>query len=189
MSRRPAEAVRDRESRRRFGTKSCVAVPLSTGRGPVFGALSFNAMGKERAWGDETVQRLRLIAEVFANALARVRADERLHESEERYRLLVETMTDGLIVLDEKRRISYANAKVCEMLGVPAGELLGRSPADHLDEKSRAVFAEQIAQRMKGEHASYELEWLTRAGAGSSPSSRRGRSSTGPGHTAAASPS
>jgi PAS domain S-box-containing protein len=160
----PADAAADLDTRRYFGIKSFLVLPLSVGKEQAFGSLSFNTMNVERGWEDDTVYRLRLVAEIFANALARKRADERVRESESKYRMLVERMNDGLIVLDERHRITYANRKVSEILGVPAEELLGRSPSDFLDEGSRAVLAAQLAKRMRGETASYELAWATKNG-------------------------
>ena len=67
----------DRESARQFGTKSSIVVPLSVG-GRVMGALTFSVLREERHWPHQLATRLRLIAEVFANALARKHADEEL---------------------------------------------------------------------------------------------------------------
>jgi formate hydrogenlyase transcriptional activator len=78
MSDLPSEADRDRESHGLFRTKSHVLVPLSVGGGPPFGLLTFAVMREERDWPETVVKGLRLIAQVFANALARKRADEQL---------------------------------------------------------------------------------------------------------------
>jgi len=78
MSDLPPEAARDRESYGLYGTKSVVVVPLSVGGGPPFGLLTFAVMREERDWPETVVKGFRLIAQVFANALARKRADEQL---------------------------------------------------------------------------------------------------------------
>ena len=62
---------------RRFQTRSNVTIPLVVG-GRVIGAVAFGALQAEREWPPEIVTRLRLIAEVFANALARKRTEEEL---------------------------------------------------------------------------------------------------------------
>jgi transcriptional regulator with GAF, ATPase, and Fis domain len=72
----PPEAGRDRENFRAYGTKSDVLVPLSVGEGPIFGILTFAVMREERSWPETVVIGFKLIAQVFANALARKRADE-----------------------------------------------------------------------------------------------------------------
>jgi formate hydrogenlyase transcriptional activator len=73
----PPEAAKDKESYRSQGPKSGVMFPLMTG-GKVIGALAFGMERKEREWPRPVVERLRLVAEVFANALARKRASEEL---------------------------------------------------------------------------------------------------------------
>jgi len=68
------DAMVDRETYRRLGVKSQVAVPLTV-EGVVVGALAFSTVGTERAWRDEFVQRLHLLGDVFANTLSRRRSE------------------------------------------------------------------------------------------------------------------
>ncbi len=82
----PPEAVRDVETWRHFGVKTSLTLPLSVGGGPALGFLSFNDIRKEREWSDRLVKRLELVAQTFAHALARKRADQTLRESEARLR-------------------------------------------------------------------------------------------------------
>ena len=67
-------AAVDRRTLLAMGIKSQVAVPLIV-EGVVVGALAFSTLRAERAWRDEFVQRLRLLGEVFANALSRRRSE------------------------------------------------------------------------------------------------------------------
>jgi PAS domain S-box-containing protein len=90
--------------------------------------------------------------------------NEALRESEERYRLLVETMNEGLSVLDSNDRLTYANPKYIEMLGYSANEIIGHYAADFLDEANRTVFEEQLSRRREGEHEVYEIEWTKKDG-------------------------
>jgi signal transduction histidine kinase len=57
-----------------LGTKSQITVPLIVG-GAFLGTLSMGTLEEEREWPDQIVHRLRLIAEVFANALERRRME------------------------------------------------------------------------------------------------------------------
>ena len=70
----PQEASQDMETYCKYGTKSNVLVPLSVGDGPVFGLLSFALIHEERNWQETEVKKFTLIAQVFANALARKQA-------------------------------------------------------------------------------------------------------------------
>ena len=69
--------VPDRESMVSLGTKSNVTVPLIVS-GRVVGALAFTAMRGERGWRPEVINRLSAVGQVFANALARKRAEAEL---------------------------------------------------------------------------------------------------------------
>ncbi len=80
MTELPAEACRDRDSFDLFGTKSAVYVPLSVGKGPVFGVLAFVVTRGERDWPKRVVQQFQLVAQIFANALSRQHAEKSLEE-------------------------------------------------------------------------------------------------------------
>jgi transcriptional regulator with GAF, ATPase, and Fis domain len=84
----PPEAARDQETWRQLGIKSSLCFPLSAGGGPLLGALSFDDMKEERTWYQPLVRSLRLVAETFANALARKHADEALKKSYEEIKQL-----------------------------------------------------------------------------------------------------
>src|SRR3984893_8265594 len=77
----PEQAPKEKEFAARFGAKSVLAIPVCIG-GSVICAVSFTSMRIYRDWPDETVARLRLVGEIFANAIARKRAEEALFRRE-----------------------------------------------------------------------------------------------------------
>jgi len=106
----PAEAVNELAYVIKAGMKSHLAIPLKAG-GIVLGVLSFGAFREFRTWPDELVQRLQTIGEIFANALARKRADQDLHAREESLRKNqdeLRLLAGSLIQAqeDERRRIA-----------------------------------------------------------------------------------
>jgi PAS domain S-box-containing protein len=100
MAELPVDAGRDRESYRLYGTKSTVLVPLSIGRGKVFGLLTFVVTRDERDWSKRVVQQFQLVAQIFANALARKRADHQLRESEMQLSMATNAAGAGLWIMD-----------------------------------------------------------------------------------------
>ena len=74
----PDEAAVDRRSYLAHRLKPQLAVPLLAG-GTVVGGLVFSTVGAERARSDELLEQLRLLGEVFANALSRKQAE---HEAQ-----------------------------------------------------------------------------------------------------------
>ncbi|MHC4469660.1 MAG: ATP-binding protein [Planctomycetota bacterium] len=83
----------------------------------------------------------------------------RLGESESRYRELVETMIEGLVVVDRQERITFVNRRFAEMVQMPAKELVGTDLLDLLDAGNRDVLLEQTERRRCGISCSYELTW------------------------------
>jgi C4-dicarboxylate-specific signal transduction histidine kinase len=78
----PPEAVREREFAARTGLQSNLTIPLKV-TGSVVGGIGFASFRRARDWPDELVQRLRLVGDIFTNALARKRADEALQRATE----------------------------------------------------------------------------------------------------------
>ena len=113
----PPEAARDQEVWRHYGVKSALNFPLSAG-GQFFGALTFNSTREENAWPKEIVNRLTVVAQVFANALARKVADEALRKSLAE----IERLKDRL-----QAESNYLKAEM--QLAQAHGEVIGRSPA------------------------------------------------------------
>ena len=61
---------------------------------------------------------------------ARKQAEDALLRSEARYRRIVETAQEGIWELDGAGRITFANARLAELLGYSLPEMLGRTPGD-----------------------------------------------------------
>jgi PAS domain S-box-containing protein len=94
----------------------------------------------------------------------RTRAESALRESEERYRMLVETMNDGLGVQDENGVWTYVNNRFCEMLGYSRDEMIGRPLTDFLNQIDLDVYRRQMAGRLRGDRGFYEMSWLRKDG-------------------------
>lgn len=86
-----------------------------------------------------------------------------LRGSEKSFRRLVETMNEGLVVMNSEGEISYVNEKICVMTGYARDELKGSSLDNFLereDKKSEAVMKAILSERGSGNIASYEVEWI-----------------------------
>ena len=113
----PPEAATDRKTWRYFGIKSVFLFPLSTGGEKAFGAVSFHSVEEERSWPDEIVQRLQLVAQIFANAVVRKRVDSALRESEQRLKLAAESADIGMWMLDIENQRFWATDRARQIFG------------------------------------------------------------------------
>jgi signal transduction histidine kinase len=106
----PPQAVPERDYCLRAGLKSHLMIPLKVA-GAVVGAIGFASFRRYRDWPDDLVQRLRLVGEIFTNALARQRADEALRAREKLLRETRERLRSLAAKLlhtqeEERRRIA-----------------------------------------------------------------------------------
>lgn len=112
----------DRDNFLRWGTRADLIFPLMIG-GHVRGGLAFSS-SYAREWPDAIVRRLRLISDVFANVLARKRADNALKESEAKLRLAANAAQVGLWVWDIKADNIWATDRARDIYGVSYDESL-----------------------------------------------------------------
>jgi PAS domain S-box-containing protein len=91
-------------------------------------------------------------------------AEKALKAQEEQYRLLVETMNDGIGVQDAHGLITYVNDRVCEMLGYTRDEMIGRQTSELLNEASKGIWAGEMAKRKANRYEPYEVTWQNSEG-------------------------
>ncbi|HEX9822115.1 MAG TPA: ATP-binding protein [Methylomirabilota bacterium] len=74
-----------------------------------YGVLSFGARRNGEPWPPEVIPQLRLVAEVFANALTRKQAENALRASEAVKAAILASLTSGVAVLDRRGRVVAIN--------------------------------------------------------------------------------
>jgi len=111
----PEEAAIDKETFRKYGIKSSLTFPLSVGGAPLFGAMGVNTTLKERDWPEVVVKQLQLVAQMFANALARKVADLELREREARLSLASDAAGLGLWIMNIDTENVWATPKTREL--------------------------------------------------------------------------
>ena len=119
----PEEAAKDKETLSRLGYKSNITFPLRIGK-QVIGGLGFGMLRTEREWSERLVGRLRLIADLFANALARKYSAEELSESQGRMKQAVEAGNLGLWSWNLQDEKIWASERVFSLFGCPHGPQL-----------------------------------------------------------------
>ena len=91
-------------------------------------------------------------------------AEEALKESEQRYRLLIETMNEPFGMQNIQGEITYVNNKLCKMWGYTEEELIGRRVTDFLDNDNKKILQNNFELRRKGENKPYEIAWTVKDG-------------------------
>ena len=132
----PEEAAAEKEYLHQRGVASVASIPLQAG-GEITGAISFVTVHDHVTWTEELVNQLRAIGDILWNALKRRQAVQALlaaqvvvRESEERFRLAMNNVAEGVCILDLDGVITYANPAAEAMFGWTSAELVGRKMHD-----------------------------------------------------------
>jgi PAS domain S-box-containing protein len=121
----PLAAKADRGLLELLRIESLIVVPMVSGKA-VTGLLGFDWVSEGKSWPDDTVALIKIVGEIFVNALERKRAEEALRESEEKYRTITSTAQDGIIMSDSEGNISYWNPAAERIFGYTKEEAIGR---------------------------------------------------------------
>jgi PAS domain S-box-containing protein len=129
----PEEASAEKEYFRQRGVVSAASIPLRVSGG-ITGAIAFVNVTHQVSWNEDLVSQLKVIGDIFCNALKRKRVTEALlaaqtliRESEERFRLAMSNVASGLYTLDLQGRVTYVNPAAERMFGWTNAELLGKN--------------------------------------------------------------
>jgi len=125
-----------------YGDEHSLLTPLSR-RGKIIGALAMSST----TLAEHFIPSVKALAEHISTALElaeecaeRQRAEERLRESEERFRSLVETATDAILSIDDQANINFWNHQAETMFGYADSEIIGRPLVTIIPEQSRESF-------------------------------------------------
>lgn len=95
----------------------------------------------------------------------RSRAEEALRVSEERYRELVQTMSEALALTNAEHRITFVNDSFCRMFGYSSDEVVNRPLLDFVHEDDKEAMNECMSKpALVGDIQRYETAWVTRDG-------------------------
>jgi formate hydrogenlyase transcriptional activator len=107
----PMEAARDRIFFTNLGIKSCVTVPMMVS-GNVLGFLGCSVLHAERSWRKEVPQGLQLVADVFANAIARKHKELQLLERYQEIQNLKQQLEKENIHLRREIHLQHAHEEI-----------------------------------------------------------------------------
>ena len=108
-----------------FKARSTLIVPLKLEE-QFWGFIGFDDCQSSRQWSPAELSILQVAAGSIGGAIARMQAESALRESENRLKLLFESVQAGIVLIDaESHRIVDANQMTLDMLGVTRERLIG----------------------------------------------------------------
>ena len=145
----PDEASTEKQEFQRQGIQSILSVPMITS-GEVIGFIGLDSVREEKMWAEDTNSLLKIVGQVFANALENKKTRQALQESEERLRTVFETSPDSIIISQaEDGRCVEVNSAFSHLTGWTRNEVIGKLASDFdiwYNPREREKLMEGIAQ-------------------------------------------
>lgn len=139
-------------------------IPLYGTNRKLVGVVSVDDPEDGRRPTAESISPLELFANQVAHSIEERKLDQEVRQSTERYRMLVETMHEGVFSVDLRERILMANATLSQLLGVPELLLNGRPLGSIMDPESLERFRTRVALHEGGRVARFEVNLRSEKG-------------------------
>ena len=94
----------------------------------------------------------------------RKKIENELRRSEQRFRMLVETMNEGLAIQDSQGKVTYVNSKLLEITGYKQEEIIGKQVTAFFDGRNKSVYLKNSVMRKQNIEESYEIELTAKDG-------------------------
>ncbi|MFX1256923.1 MAG: PAS domain S-box protein [Promethearchaeota archaeon] len=91
-------------------------------------------------------------------------AEEKLKESEEKYRILVENAEEGIWAIDKNANTTFVNQRMAEILGTTKEEMLRKHLFSFMDEESVKLANQYLERRKSGIKERHDFEFLRKDG-------------------------
>jgi PAS domain S-box-containing protein len=125
----------------------------------VNGAVVVQSYVNADAYSLKDLEILKFVAKQVGSLIERKKSDEALKQSEEKYRMLIEAMNEGVVILDSNGFIKFTNNSFLKNLGYSKDELWGCTPRKVLANDSKSKIAQLLRERKKRNlESSFELK-------------------------------
>ncbi|WP_194974597.1 ATP-binding protein [Aquiflexum lacus] len=146
------------------GIKSLIAIPMLDGN-ELVGFVGFDSVKEYHIYSEKEKRLLFLFGQMLINIRNRQKWEKKLLLQEEKFRNIIANMNLGLLEVDLKDVIVYANQSFCEMSGYKLEELKGKKAAElFLNEADRHKIQDKNDQRKNSISDSYEIAILDKWG-------------------------
>ncbi len=142
----PPEASAEKEEFHLSKIQSLINIPMIY-RKSIIGFLGFDSVRKEKIWPEDNIMLIKIIGEIFVNALVRKQAEEALRESEERYRTIFEDSRDAIYITTREGIFVEVNQSLLNLFGYIREEMIGLNAMQiYVNPDERTRFQKEIEQ-------------------------------------------
>ncbi|MEJ2610821.1 MAG: AAA family ATPase [Candidatus Thiodiazotropha sp.] len=148
---------------RREKTKSLLCTPLSS-RGKLIGILYLENNLTTHSFTAERIQLLEMLLTQVAISLENARIYEILRKSQEKYRRIFETTSEGIWEQNEDFKTIYVNERMADMMGYRVKDIEGRPVTDFMFKEDISDYLLKTENRRKGDAEVDECRFIKQDG-------------------------
>lgn len=143
-----------------------LGVPLKLNE-KIVGVFALQSYEKNNPYTEEDVQLIEFVSDQIALAIQKKSDQDKLRETKERQRRIIESSPDGLVVIDSEGNILDFNSNFPEMVRVSSGDLKSCKFFDFIDEadviKTQNILNDTL---LSGFQKNFELKMTRKKGSG-----------------------
>ena len=156
----PVEGAADKQAFEKWGVRSGLYIPIAALRSSEY-SIGFSSASNDRTCPEEYISQLRLLGELFVNALERSMGEQALRESEEHLSLAASAAEAGLWIKEKERGIIWSTQKLRDLLHFTPNEELPFDrflAAIHPDDRKRVkMLIRQSLDRQEALNMEYRI--------------------------------
>ncbi|MEA5535242.1 PAS domain S-box protein [Crocosphaera sp. XPORK-15E] len=100
----------------------------------------------------------------FRNITENCQAQQALSQSEEKYRQIVETATEGIWIIDEQNKTTFVNEQMAQMLGYKVEEMMGKSLFYFMNESEYSIAQTNLKKSRLGVAETHDFKFRRQDG-------------------------
>ncbi|RKY87781.1 hypothetical protein DRQ09_03920, partial [candidate division KSB1 bacterium] len=139
----PPEAENEKEILQAQNIRSLIVVPM-VHSGSLIGFLGFDSVKKIKKWPDADIKLIRMLGEIFVNAIIQKEKEKKLMESEKKYREFVENSPNPIFSVDKNGTILTWNRACKEIFKYDENEIIGEKYHKLLINQEDASYFDKI---------------------------------------------
>jgi PAS domain S-box-containing protein len=159
----PPEAGTERQILEMQSIRSVIVVPIEVHE-RLIGFVGLDAVQQEVHWTPEVAVLLRIVSCAIANSLEIKRAQYNLIEREDNFKLLIESISDIIVVTDNSQRFLFFNQALSKKLGYSKQEVANMHLLDLHSQQDQQAAEDIFGAMLRGERDYCTLPLATKSG-------------------------
>ena len=157
----PPEAAVDRSSFQKAQVKSVVDIPLSISE-QVFGWVGFASYIEEKNWSQDWISLLKIVGEIFTNALQRQQSERALKLSQQKFQAIFNQAFQFIGLLNPQGILLEANQTALDAAGLELADVIGQPFWEtywwQISSATQFQLQQAVIRAAKGEFIRYQVD-------------------------------